>query len=204
MADLIDIEIDLTPARDRAERVREMLIGLRERLDLAPFEYCKEVRIAPTETPFSHPRITLSSFVFNELDLVRMYLHEQMHWYATWFSHAHPQHWRDMFTRLRDRYPGVPAAFEDGGAQDEASTTLHLIVNWLELEAVSRFFPRDEVERYLRAMPFYRWIYQTVIDDQQALMSLYREFGLSPIRAANEMSADDLELAARMDEAATS
>ena len=204
MADLIDLEIDLNPARQNAERVRDMLIALRQRFDLSPFEYCKQVRIAPTRIPYSHPHITLSSLVFDDLGLATMYLHEQMHWYATWFSHSHPTQWRDTFARLRERYPGVPAAFEDGGAQDEGSTTLHLIVNWLELEAVSRFFPRDEGEQYLRAMPFYRWIYQTVIDDQQALASLYREFGLSPIRAANEMSADDLELAARMDEAATS
>jgi hypothetical protein len=200
MANLI--EIDLDPARQSAERVRDMLIALRHRFDLSSFEYCKQIRIAPTQIPFSHPHITLSSFVFNDLGLAAMYLHEQMHWYATWFSHAHPQQWREIFTRLRQRYPQVPA-INAGGAQDEASTYLHLIVNWLELEAVSRFFPRDEVERHLHAMPFYRWIYQTVIDDQQALTSLYREFGLSPIRAANEMSADDLKLAARMDEAAT-
>jgi hypothetical protein len=203
MADLIDIAIDLTPARNGAERVRDMLTALRQRFDLSPFEYCKQVRIAPTQIPFSHPHITLSSFVLNDLGLAAMYLHEQMHWYATWFSHSHPQQWREIFARLRRRYPEVPAV-NAGGAQDEASTYLHLIVNWLELEAVSRFFPRDEVERHLRAMPFYRWIYQIVIDDQQALTSLYRELGLSPIRMAKEMSADDLKLASRMDEAATS
>jgi len=204
MSDHPEIAIDLTPARRNAERVRDMLVALRQRFDLTPFEYCKQVRIAPTETPFSHPRITLSSFVFNELDLARMYLHEQMHWYVTWFSHTHPQRWKELFARLRDRYPRVPAAFEDGGAQDEASTYLHLVVNWLELESVSRLFPREEVERHLRALPFYRWIYQTVVDDGQALGALYRELVMSPIRPATEMSLDDLELAARMDEAATS
>jgi len=45
---------------------------------------------------------------------------------------------------------------------------------------------------------------QTVIDDQQTLTALYREFGLAPIRPATDMSADDLKLAARMDEARTS
>jgi hypothetical protein len=104
--------------------------------------------------------------------------------------------------RLRQRYPQVPA-IDAGGAQDEFTTYLHLVVNWLELEAVSRFFPREETERHLRALHFYRWIYQTVIDDREALGALYREFGLAPIQPATEMSASDLKLAARMDEAAT-
>ena len=199
-----EIAIDLTAARRNAERVRDMLVALRQRFDLTPFEYCNEVRIAPTETPFSHPRITLSSFAFDELGLATMYLHEQMHWYVTWFSHARPQGWRDIFARLRARYPDAPASFDTGGAQDEFSTYLHLIVNWLELEVVGRFFARDEVERRLCALPFYRWIYQTIIDDQDMLGALYSEFGLLPIRPATEMSVDDLELAARMDEAATS
>jgi hypothetical protein len=195
-----NIEIDLSAARQSAERVRAMLIRLRQRLDLSPFEYCKEVRISPTEIPFSHPRITLNSFVFSELGLAAMYLHEQMHWYASWFSHSHASPWRQLFGRLRGRYPSVPA-IEAGGAQDESSTYLHLMVNWLELEAVSRFFPREQVERHLRALPFYQWIYQTVIAEQESLGSLYRELGLSPIRAATEMSTDDLKLAARPDEA---
>ena len=141
-ADDLDIEIDLNPARRGAERVRDMLVTLRQRFDLSPFAH-----------------VTLSSFVFNDLALAAMYLHEQMHWYATWFSHAHPQQWKEIFRRLRQRYPQIPA-IDGGGAQDEASTYLHLLVNWLELEGVSRLFARDEVERHLRGLPFYRWIYR--------------------------------------------
>src|SRR5438270_626034 len=59
---------------------------------------------------------------------------------------------------------------------------------------------RFEYCRRVRALHFYRWIYQTVIDDGEALGALYREQGLLPIRPATEMSADDFKLAALMDE----
>src|SRR5579871_5038825 len=126
MPETPDIEIDLTAARRSAERVRDMLIALRQRFDLSPFEYCKRIRISPTEIPYSHPRITLNSFVSSDIGLLAMYLHEQMHWYATLFEHTYPAQWRRLFERLRERYPDVPGA-EAGGANDEFSTYLHLL-----------------------------------------------------------------------------
>jgi hypothetical protein len=128
-----------------------------------------------------------------------MVLHEQMHWYVTWYSHARAPQWRSLFEQLRERYPSVPTA-EAGGANDEFSTYLHLLVNWLEIEAVSQFIERDRVLSHVGALHFYRCIYQTVIDDWEALGALYREQDLLPIRLATEMSVDDLKLAALVDE----
>jgi hypothetical protein len=104
-----------------------------------------------------------------------------------------------LLERLCERYPSVPAV-EAGGANDEFSTYLHLLVNWLEIEAVSQFIGRDRVLSHVRALPFYRWIYQAVTDNWEALGALYREQGLLPVRLATDMSADDLKLAALVDE----
>jgi hypothetical protein len=112
--------------------------------------YCKQVRVAPTEIPYSHPGITLSIWVRDDLGLLSMYL--------------------------------------------------HLLVNWLEIEAVSQFIAWDRVLSHVRALPFYRWIYRAVTDDWEALGALYREQGLLPVRLATDMSADDLKLAALVDE----
>ena len=202
MPDDLEIDLDFTAVQRGAKRVRDLLLDVRTRFDLAPFEYCRQVRIAPTEIPYSHPRITLNSWVHDDLGLLAMYLHEQMHWYVTWYSHAHAPQWRELFERLRERYPTVPA-IEAGGGNDEFSTYLHLLVNWLEIEAVSQFIDRDRVESHVRALHFYRWIYRTVLDDWEPLGTLYREQGLLPIRSATQMSADDLKLAALMDEAPT-
>jgi hypothetical protein len=74
-------------------------------------------------------------------------------------------------------------------------------VNGLEIEAVSQFIDRDRVVQHVRALHFYRWIYQTVIDDWEPLGTLHREQGLLAIRYATQMSADDLKLAALMGKA---
>lgn len=196
----LEIAFDFTAVQRGAERVRDLLLDLRQRFDLSPFEYTRQVRIAPTEIPFSHPKITLNTWIRDDLSLLSTYLHEQMHWYVTWYSHAHAPGWQYLFDRLRERYPVVPSG-DAGGAQDEFSTYLHLIVNWLEIETVGRFIERDRVVQYMYALPFYRWIYKTVIDDREILGELYRDQHLLPIRPATQLSADDLRLAALTDEA---
>ena len=199
----LDVQLDFASVQRAAERVRDMLVDLRKRHDLARFEYAKQVRIAPTEIPHSHPKITLNTWVHDDLSLLSTYLHEQMHWYVTWYSHARAPQWQEVFRLLRARYPTVPVGGVDG-AQDEFSTYLHLIVNWLEIEATSQFFPRERVVAHLGALPFYRWPYKTVIDDWEPLGTAYAEQGLLPLRLATKMSADELKLAASMDEAPNS
>jgi hypothetical protein len=129
-----------------------------------------------------------------------MYVHEQVHWYATWYSHAHSPEWETLMGRLRERYPRVPVGGADGGS-DEYSSYLHLIVNWCEIDVAAHFHARDQVVARVRELPFYRWIYETVIDEWQALAGLYTDHGLVPIRSAKSMSEEDLRLAARTDEA---
>jgi len=198
MADRDDfiVTFDFTAAQRSAEAVRDLLLRLRKQFDLAPFEYCRSVRIAPLEIPYSHPEITLGTWADDELSLLASYLHEQMHWYVSWYSHVRREQWRDIFGNLRWRYPQVPACGPEG-APDEYSTYLHLVVNWLEIEVTSRFFDRERVIAHAGALPYYRWIYRIVIDDWQPLGALYAARGLVPVWPATGMSAEDIKLAAR-------
>jgi hypothetical protein len=198
MADRDDLVVtfDFTSAQRSAERVRELLLGLRKEFDLAPFEYCRRVRIAPLEIPYSHPEITLGTWANDQLAQLASYLHEQMHWYVTWHSHARTEQRHEILTELRRRYPQAPARGPEG-APDEGSTYLHLVVNWLEIEVTSRFFDRERVIAHVGALPYYRWIYRTVIEDWQPLGALYAAYSLLPVRPALAMSAEDLTLAGR-------
>jgi hypothetical protein len=112
----------------------------------------------------------------------------------------HADQWRHILTNLRNRYPQVPTRGPDG-ASDEFSTYLHLIVNWLEIDATSQFFDRERVIAHVRALPYYRWIYRTVTDDRQPLGTLYADRLLVPMRPATGMSPEDLKLAGLAEEA---
>lgn len=195
VADDPEITLDFAAVQQGAERVREMLRVLRQRHDLSRYEYTKQVRIAPTEIPHSHPCLTLNTWVSDDIGLLSTYLHEQIHWYVTWYSHARMPQWNALMARLGERYPGVPVGGSDGG-RDQFSTYLHLLVNWLEIDVVAQFVGHDRAVGHARGQPFYRWIYRKVIEDWEPLGVLYRELQLLPMRAATEMSSDDLRLAA--------
>ena len=199
MSDL-RICIDLSHAERNAIAVREMLIALSTKYALGPYEYCKEVSIAPGVLPYSHPVIRLNTALITETALLANYLHEQMHWYATWYSHKHTDQWRAVWAALEQRYPDPPIGRGEG-ADTLFSTHLHLIVNWLEIEALGSLIGAQAAKEHVANMHYYRWIYASVIRDWQALTELYTSHQLVPILPAHEMSPEDLSLAARLDEA---
>ena len=97
------IGIDLSHAERNAIALRERLIALRAKYALGPYEYCKEVCISPGVLPYSHPVIRLHTDLFSETALLANYLHEQMHWYVTWYSHKHADQWRAVWAALEQR-----------------------------------------------------------------------------------------------------
>ena len=199
MSDL-RICIDLSYAERNAIAVREMLIALRTKYALGPYEYCKEVSIAPGVLPYSHPVIRLNTALFTETALLANYIHEQMHWYVTWYAHKHTDQWRAMWAALERRYPDPPIGRGEG-ADTLSSTHLHLIVNWLEIEALGSLIGAQAAKEHVATLHYYRWIYASVLRDWQALGELYASHYLVPILPAHDMSPEDLALAARLDEA---
>jgi hypothetical protein len=199
MSDL-RICIDLSYAERNAIAVREMLIALRTRYALGPYEYCKEVSIAPGVLPYSHPVIRLNTALFTETALLANYIHEQMHWYVTWYSHKHIDQWRAVWAAIERRYPDPPIGRGEG-ADTLSSTHLHLIVNWLEIEALGSLIGAQAAKEHVATLHYYRWIYASVLRDWQALGEFYASHYLVPILPAHDMSPEDLALAARFDEA---
>ncbi|MEL6775328.1 MAG: hypothetical protein AAFP23_11220 [Pseudomonadota bacterium] len=191
----LTIDVDLEPARAAADRTRERLLTLVERHDVRRFGYCQVVSIAPLTLPYSHPVIRLNTMARTDLGLLCQYLHEQMHWYVTWFGQAEPAAWCALLETLAARYPDLHVGLPEGAA-DHASSQLHLVVNLLEFEAVSTCVDPAAVEAHLRALPFYTDLYARVLDDQAALRALYTKAGLLPLRSSESFSAADIALAA--------
>ena len=116
-------------------------------------------------------------------EILSAYLHEQMHWYAD--ARGVDQQ-SPVIAELERRYPHAPIEFPEG-AYDKLSTYLHLLVNWLEIEATSNFLPRERAEEIARNTGYYRWIYRMVLTDWNSLERLFREQGHVPIVYAAHM-----------------
>jgi hypothetical protein len=182
------IDLDLDHARREGERVRDMLVALRRRHDLARYEYTNFIRIVPAGDTYAQPNagiLTLSNrFADSEDVLLSTYLHEQMHVYL-WYLGT-PE--RDMVAPFMDelvrRYPQAPTEPPDG-ARGYDATYLHLVVNWLEVSATSEFIGRERAVAVARAQRSYRWIYRTVLKDWDELGELYERHDIVPIQHAS-------------------
>jgi hypothetical protein len=181
MNDDISYSIDLSTAQARAEKIIECIKRLREQHDLRRFEFTRKVRIAPTEIPHSHPVLTLNTQLYDPHEILCEYLHEQMHWYTERQNCAGPR--SPLIAELKQRYPQAPTGFPEG-ANDAYSTYLHLLVNWLEIEAASQFLGRQRVEEIARGKHYYRWVYRAVLADWLALDELFRAHDIVPIAPA--------------------
>jgi len=186
MNDDFRYSIDLSVARARAEKIIECIKRLRENHDIRRFEYTKHLRVAPTETPHSHPILTLNTQLHNPDEILCEYLHEQMHWYGDRSGCAGEG--APLMTELKRRYPQAPIGFPEG-ANDEYSTYLHLLVNWLEIEAASQFMARERAEEIARKKRYYRWIYRTVLSDWRNLEDLFRACNIIPITPADQLAS---------------
>ena len=197
---LDEIHIDLSTAQKSSQHTRNLLIDARRKTNIADYEYTKEVRIAPGEIPHSHPVLTLNNRLSKNNDLICTYIHEQMHWYVTWFSHVNSNKWHYLINQIENKYPDIPIAFP-AGANTYFSSLLHVLVNWLEIEAASAVLGREVAIETTSKNWVYSGIYKIVLRDWDELSMLFNQAGVAPIRLATDMTPEDLALAARMDEA---
>lgn len=181
------IDIDLDRAQAEADRIRSWLRAMRVRYDLARFEYTLHVRIVPAGPTFSHPILTLGTrFTETEDQLLATYLHEQMHWYLHLLGGPDHDPIEPVFDELVRRYPAAPIRLPDGGRNFE-QTYVHLVVNWLELEATAQFIGWERTAALADTQYGYRWIYKTVIRDREDLRTLFADHGIAPIIPADRL-----------------
>ena len=177
------IEIDLSEAQRSAELARDLLIKLRTTYNLSKWEYTQSVRIAPLERPYSHPVLTLNSR--NALNdaadaFLSEYLHEQVHWALTLHRERQTQEAINVFS---ERYPNAHSAPPET-ASDEFSTYLHLVVNYLEIEAVAEYLGRERAKEIALNSFGYRWMYRTVIEERAYVRGVLEATGVLPLPAA--------------------
>ncbi|MGH8931361.1 MAG: hypothetical protein ACRDZO_12235, partial [Egibacteraceae bacterium] len=156
---------------------RGQLLRLHDTYDLRPWRWTDDVRIETWSRPHSHPILTLNSrWVDDDDRLLATYLHEQCHW---WLTILDADAFQGAIRWLHERWPVVPTE-PPTGARNEHSTYLHLLVCWLEYDALRTLRGPAEARRIVGLRQHYTWIYSTVVADDAEFAAFARRLGLVP------------------------
>ncbi|GAB5381848.1 MAG: hypothetical protein Alis3KO_23460 [Aliiglaciecola sp.] len=168
-----EMNISLANGTEREESKRQQVLRLVEQYDLKKWLFTNEIIIDESApSPFSHPILTLTaSMPNNDLAGLSQFLHEQIHW----FEDTRKNKVSDTITELKKIYPSVPVGFPNG-ARSEFSTYLHLAVCLMELDALAQVIGKEKAEKVIstNGKYFYKWIYKTVLEDQEQIREVLK------------------------------
>lgn len=174
--DGIEISISLDGDNPRVAEARPKLVRVLAEHNLRPWVYTHDVIITSEGFPHSHPVLTLtteSEYFEDDLRQLNTFVHEQLHWFAEENEDAV----RRTVRQLRKCYPDVPVGGGQG-ARSEYSTYLHLIINWLTLDAMAELVGEEEARRIASTQDHYRWIYERVLEDTEEIGAIVASEGL--------------------------
>lgn len=164
-----------TPAELQVQGKLERLVA---RYQLEPWCLTREVLIVEAAPPRSHPVLRLSARrlsreLADERWLLASFIHEQCHW----VTQGNRERTEAAIDELRAMFPEVPVGGREG-AQSAWSSYLHLIVCWLEYQAVREVLGAEQAQDTLRSNAGYRWIYEQVFADTGAIAEIAERHGL--------------------------
>lgn len=159
---------------DLKERGRTQLRRLLSEHDLEPWIFTRVVRIEPYTVPTSHPVLTLSTrYLDDDAGQLATFAHEQIHWFAEERETDTDRAMED----LRALYP-APPDHEEVGTRSEESTYLHLVVCWLELDAMAQLIGEERARQLMSEKSYYGWVYERVLDDTDRIGAVLAKHGL--------------------------
>jgi hypothetical protein len=165
------IEIRLASDTDLERQARSQLERILARWDLSKWYFTRAVQIESGATPHSHPVLTLNTNgLANDSIKSVSFIHEQLHWFLS----RHHAATDSAIADLRLRYPDAPT--EDAG--DRESTYLHLLVGMLEFNATQELFGQAWARERLSKVPFYKWVYQEILERPEPIRQILRKHGL--------------------------
>jgi hypothetical protein len=173
------VAIELVTNDDWSHATRAQLARLLAEYDLTPWMFTSGVAIDSRAIPHSHPVLTLHTRHLEHDDLLlATLLHEQLHWFLMTVPDSAAIRALDDLKRL---FPSVPIAFPDG-CQDEESTYLHLVVNYLEWLVLCSVVGSERARRIIEfwSQDHYRWVYRQVLEREADLRRVVVDGGLVP------------------------
>jgi len=172
----MDLIVELVNNAEDEIQTREQLLALLQQYDLRKWLFTKYIRIQRGAIPHSHPVITLSTRYRNDSSrLLATFIHEQLHW----FTALHPSKVNAAVAGLRALYPQVPVGYPEG-SRSEYSTYSHLIICYLEYQALVELVGLQEATRVFDSLSkhHYTWIYKAVRADADRIGAIVRRHGL--------------------------
>jgi hypothetical protein len=170
------VEIRTAHGSEAEVKTGRQLLALLGRHDVSPWLVTRSVVIDEDAVSHSHPVLTLSTrHVRDDNLLLASFVHEQLHWFLL----AREQQALAALRDLEKLFPDVPVGHPEG-ANSRSSTYVHLLIGWLEWEALTRLVGTDEANRVIVfwAGDHYRWVYRTVLTERSRLREIVISHGL--------------------------
>ena len=171
------IEITLKNGSKEELRTKEQLQRLMKTYDLSKFIFTKSIVIDEKSIPHSNPVLTLNTRHLKDDELLlSTFVHEQFHWFID-----RQKEKDEAIKELRVLFPKVPVGYPEG-AEDEAGTYFHLLVNFLEWRADSNLFGELKARQIMEfwATDHYRWVYKTVLERPGDIWKIASKYKLIP------------------------
>jgi hypothetical protein len=156
------LDISLKSGSQAEIQTRAQLQRLLKSYDLSKWIFTKSVLIDEKSIPHSHPVLTLHTRHLKDDDLLlSAFVHEQLHWFLV----QKDKETSEAIKELRVLFPKVPVGLPEG-SEDEESTYLHLLVNYLEYRADRELLGELRAKQVMDfwATDHYKWVYKTVLE----------------------------------------
>jgi hypothetical protein len=171
-----DVSIATAHDSEGENRTRAQLARLLSAYDLDKWIFTTAVIIDERATPHSHPVLTLHTrHTDNDLHLLSTFVHEEIHWHLV----AKRDQTQAAISEVMKVFPSAPTGGAEG-ARDAESTYLHLIVNYLEFQAMKELVGDRQAKEVFDfwTTDHYTWIYRTVLSDEEKLAEVVTKNGL--------------------------
>lgn len=168
------VEIKTAHGSEGERRKAAQIQRLIDQYDLSKWTFTRTVIVDDkARISHSHPVLTLDVADLAYPDDVELaaYVHEQIHWLES----GNPAKTEAAIAEFRQMYPDAPKRGPEG-ARDEYSTYLHLLVCHLEFEAMKELVG-EERARAAMQKPYYRWVYRTVLADNEKIKDAVQRAG---------------------------
>jgi hypothetical protein len=162
--DFVREQEQLSPAE---QQTREQLRNVLSEYDVSPWLRKREVRVDSSSVGGSGPDfITLSTdHLGDDLGLLSEFIHEQIH--RITFEERRERR-NAAIREFQSLYPNAPSELPEGGP-GEFATYMHLVINWLELDAMTELVEKKTARRLAADEEHYTWINRRVLEDTEKI-----------------------------------